>query len=57
MVSLNTIYTQQKYVCNSSDTKPTAGVPNGSKLLELDTQKVYVYDEENVTWVEVTVPW
>ena len=57
MVSLNTVYTLQKYVCISTDTKPTTGVPNGSLLLEMDTQKVYVYDSDNVTWQEVTVPW
>ena len=56
MVSLNTVYTEQRYVCNSADTKPT-GVPNGSKLLEMDTEKVYVYDADNVTWVEVSMPW
>lgn len=55
MVTLNTNYTTQRYVCNSGDTKPTAS--NGSMLLEMDTQKVYVYDADNSTWVEVSVPW
>ena len=55
MVSLNTEYTTQRYVCISTDTKPAA--PNGSMLLEMDTQKVYVYDEDNTSWVEVSIPW
>ena len=36
--------------CLSTDEKPTEGVANGSKLLELDTSTLYVYDEENETW-------
>ena len=57
MMTLDTVYTEQRYVCNSADTKPTTGVPNGSKLLEMDTGTVYVYDEENTTWQEVSLPW
>lgn len=56
MVSLDTVYTEQRYVCNSADTKPT-GVPNGSMLLEMDTQTVYVYDADNTVWQEVSLPW
>ena len=38
-------------VCLSSDSKPTGGnICNGSKLLELDTATLYIYDEENNTW-------
>lgn len=55
MVTLNTEYTTQRYVCLSTDTKPAA--PNGSMLLEMDTQTVYVYDEDNTSWVEVSIPW
>lgn len=55
MVTLNTVYTTQRYVCLSTDTKPAA--LNGSMLLEMDTQKVYVYDEDGAAWVEVSVPW
>lgn len=34
----------------SSDTKPTANVPNGSTFLEMNTGSVYIFDEENKTW-------
>ena len=40
------------YVCLSSDTKPV-GVSNGSMLLEMDTGKIYVFDEANSTWREI----
>lgn len=34
----------------SSDTKPTANVPNGSTFLEMNTGNVYIFDKENTTW-------
>lgn len=37
--------------CLSSDSKP-ADVDNGSVLIEMDTKKVYFFDEENHTWRE-----
>lgn len=37
--------------CLSSDTKPTTGVANGSKLLEMDTSTVYAFDEANGEWL------
>ena len=41
----------------SSDTKPTVyegvKVGNGSTLLEMDTSKVYAFDEEGETWGEL----
>lgn len=37
--------------CLSTDTKPT-DLDNGSKLLEIDTSKVYVWDLENEVWRE-----
>lgn len=39
-------------VCLSSDAKPTAGIVNGSKLIEMDTSKIYIFDEVNATWRE-----
>lgn len=44
----------KKYVegtCLSTDVKPT-GKPlmNGSKLIEMDTSTLYMYDEANKTW-------
>ena len=40
--------------CLSTDTKPTNGIANGSKLYEMDTGKKYMFDEENLTWLEVS---
>ena len=41
----------------SSDDKPIefegAKVANGSIFLEMDTSKVYAYDEDNETWREL----
>lgn len=37
--------------CLSTDTKPTgAPMKNGFKLIEMDTAKLYFYDEENELW-------
>ena len=33
----------------STDEKPTE-FGNGSKLLEMDTSTLYIYDEQNATW-------
>ena len=44
-----------KYVegaCLSTDTKPTSGILNGSVLIEMDTSKVYFYDESGSQWLE-----
>lgn len=41
-------------VCLSTDTKPTTDTTmlNGSKLIEMDTSKLNIYDEKNKTWRE-----
>lgn len=57
MITLETEYTCQRWVCLSTDTKPTVSVTNGSRLLEMDTGKTYIYDEENATWEEVSMVW
>ncbi len=38
--------------CLSTDTKPTEGMKNGYKCLEMDTKKVYLFSEEDSTWYE-----
>ena len=39
--------------CLSTDPKPTTmDVANGSILLEMDTSKVYMYDQTNAEWRE-----
>ena len=39
--------------CLSGYTKPTDGIGNGSILIEMDTSKVYIFDEENIQWQEL----
>ena len=41
------------YVCLSTDEKPD-GVANGAFLIEMDTKKIYVYDEDNAQWREIS---
>lgn len=38
--------------CLSTDAKPTRNVANGSVLIEINTSKVYFFDEGNNTWRE-----
>lgn len=40
-------------VCLSSDTKPTVGIANGSMCLEMNTGKIYVFNEAGSAWVEL----
>lgn len=37
--------------CKSTDAKPTAKLATGSRLVEVDTGKVYLFDETS-GWVE-----
>ena len=37
----------------STDEKPVDGVQNGEALVEMDTGKVFTFDEENKTWREM----
>lgn len=39
----------KKYLCASGDTKPTTGVPVGSRALETNTADIYIFD--GTTWV------
>lgn len=43
---------QIEATCLSTDTKPTRNVSNGSVLIEMDTSKIYFYDEANSMWKE-----
>ena len=38
--------------CLSTDEKPTEGMANGSRLIEMDTSKLYLFDADNETWRE-----
>lgn len=37
----------------SNDTKPTTGYATGSSFVEVDTGKLFLYDEVGATWTEV----
>ena len=39
--------------CLSTDTKPTDGIANGSICIEMDTGKIYMFNESGSAWVEV----
>lgn len=39
--------------CLSTDTKPITGICNGSLCLEMDTGKIYAFNETAHAWVEV----
>jgi hypothetical protein len=36
----------------STDTKPTDGVDNACVFYEMDTGKLFLFDEENARWLE-----
>lgn len=36
----------------STDTKPTANIVNGSVFIEMDTSKIYFFDEDSTDWRE-----
>lgn len=39
--------------CLKTDTKPTQGIANGSKCIEMDTGKTYMFNEEDSEWEEL----
>lgn len=49
-------YNQERVIvqaaCLSTDTKPTDGIANGSVCIEMDTKKVFFFDEAASSWVE-----
>ncbi len=40
------------YYGKSSDTKPTADVPNASFFYEMDTGDIYMFDEDSHLWIK-----
>lgn len=42
----------QTYYGKSTDSKPTAGIGNGSVYIEMDTGKAYFYDAAASAWLE-----
>ena len=47
----NHIFWKWECACLEDDDKETEGVPNGSECYEMDTGKVYLFDEENSQWL------
>lgn len=37
----------------STDSKPTSGIVTGSVFVEVDTGKVFLFNEDATAWVEV----
>lgn len=37
---------------STDDPKPTVGIANGSKFIEMDTGLTYYFDAENGEWVQ-----
>lgn len=48
-MELNGLSTDEKPTVTYKNTK----IENGSTFIEMDTGKVYMYDEENATWHEL----
>jgi len=42
-----------EFVGLSTDDKPTGNIRNGSTFVEMDTQKIFAWDEENERWLEL----
>ena len=49
---VTTLY-QQEIFCNSTDSKPTENLANGSMLVEVDTGYIYIFDEVAKTWTKM----
>ena len=43
---------QTKLIAAKISTSSGVSIPNGSKFIEMDTKKVYMYDAENSQWLE-----
>lgn len=41
-------------VCLSTDSKPTTGIANGSICIEMNTGKIFMFNEAASAWVELT---
>ena len=56
MISVAKTYDTMSFKGLSTDTKPTEdygneAIKNGSTFYEIDTGDLYMYDEENHTWI------
>lgn len=41
-------------VCLSTDSKPTTGIANGSICIEMNTGKIFMFNEAGSAWVELS---
>lgn len=41
-----------EYYGKSTDIKPIENIENGSTLYLMDTQEVYMFDKDTVTWIK-----
>lgn len=48
----NDHWTPRTFYGLSTDTKPTEHIINGSVFIEMDTSKIYFFDEDGVEWKE-----
>ena len=48
----NSRYFTYECFCLSTDDKQTTGITNGSYCLEMDTKDLYIFDEDNATWIK-----
>lgn len=39
--------------CDSTETKPTANLVDGSELIETDTGDLYLFNEKSAAWVKM----
>lgn len=46
-------YVYREYTGLSTDSKPTTGVFNGSTFVEMDTSKIFVFNAEDMEWLEL----
>lgn len=53
-VKNDSLVSQIDAACLSTDEKPTIGIANGSSCVEMDTKKVYFFDETNSVWIPFT---
>lgn len=49
----NAVYIANLYGA-STDAKPTTGYANGSTFLEVDTGKIFLFNESDSSWTELS---
>lgn len=52
-VQIDSDSTYVEAVCLSTDSKPTTGIANGSTCIEMNTGKIFMFNEAGSAWVEL----